>query len=90
MGYDGIPPGMGLPCDSYLVGNVGDGTINVYNSVGLFLGKIRNCQGSVLVLNNLWSLIPGTIKNNSCIMRSFYFSAGVDYQTQGLIGYLSS
>lgn len=81
------PAGSGLPPGSYLVGNQGDGTINIYDNNGVYLGKLRSCYGSIVSIDRLWSLIPGTSGSSTNPGRLFYFSAGIFSQTQGVVGY---
>ena len=67
-----------------LIGNFGDGRINVFDREGKFLGQLMN-NGSPVVIDGLWGLdndIPGIGSNQ------LYFTAGPDDESDGLFGYL--
>jgi uncharacterized protein (TIGR03118 family) len=67
-----------------LVGNFGDGTINVYNAAGDFLGKLRGLDGKPLTIDGLWTLtLGGGAKSSS---DTLYFAAGPNGETDGLYG----
>jgi uncharacterized protein (TIGR03118 family) len=71
-----------------LVGNFGNGEINAFNPVtGAFLGTLRNNVGSPIVNQDLWAIVvdPGATNPNA-----IYFTAGIDRQTEGLFGELTS
>jgi uncharacterized protein (TIGR03118 family) len=72
-----------------LVGNFGDGHINIYNTmtdkwVGMLLGQ----NGSALMIDGLWGLIPGN-GTNAGNPNDIYFSAGPSGENDGLLGALS-
>lgn len=88
-GYLNAPWGMmaapmlcGLPPGSFFIGNFGDGTINIYTCNGIFLGKLRNCSGSIYRLGRLWSIISSPFGFNSIYI---YMSSGIFNETQGLV-----
>ena len=71
-----------------LVGNFGNGEINAFNpSTGAFLGTLTDSNGNPIVNQDLWSLDvdPGSSNPNAV-----YFTAGIDHQTEGLFGELTS
>jgi len=74
-----------FPPGSILIGNFGDGTINIYNFEGVYFGKIRNLYGSVNRIPGLWGLAI-----NPIFPSVFYFSAGIENETKGLIGYFNT
>ena len=62
-----------------LVGNFGDGRINVYNpSTGAFVGTPTEKDGTPLDFANLWDLLP--------LNNGIYFSAGIAHEQDGLFG----
>jgi len=69
-----------------LVGNFGDGHINVFTQEGNFLGQLQSHR-QVITIDGLWALSfpPAT----STIDQSrLYFSAGPAKETDGIFGYL--
>jgi uncharacterized protein (TIGR03118 family) len=73
--------------DDLLVGNFGNGEINAFNPVtGAFLGTLTDSSGNPIVNQDLWALAvdPGANPN------AVYFTAGIDRQTEGLFGELTS
>jgi uncharacterized protein (TIGR03118 family) len=69
-----------------LVGNFGDGRINVYSMMGQWLGQLRS-HNQTIVIDGLWALsfAPST----STIDQSrLYFTAGPDDEENGIFGYL--
>lgn len=69
-----------------LIGNFGDGRINVYSWDGSFLGQIR-MNGKPLVIDELWALsfAPAT---STIDPNRLYFTAGPDEEKDGLFGYI--
>jgi uncharacterized protein (TIGR03118 family) len=70
--------------DNILIGNFGDGRINVFDHDGKFLGQLMN-NGSPVVIDGLWA-----IENNIAGISSkqLYFTAGPNDEEDGLFGYL--
>jgi uncharacterized protein (TIGR03118 family) len=71
-----------------LVGNFGDGRINVFTMDGQFLGQLQR-HHNVLEIEGLWALsfAPTTAVPAIDPMR-LYFTAGPKDETDGLFGYL--
>jgi uncharacterized protein (TIGR03118 family) len=67
-----------------LVGNFGDGRINVYDHDGNFLGQLMK-DGNPIEIDGLWAL-DNDIEGIS--PRQLYFTAGPNDETDGLFGYL--
>ena len=68
-----------------LIGNFGDGEIDAYSTLGVFLGTLDGANGQPLVNDNLWALdfrTGGTNDNPDAL----YFTAGIDNQQGGLFG----
>jgi len=73
--------------NALLVGNFGNGEINAFNpTTGAFLGTLTDSSGNPIVNQDLWALAvdPGANPN------AVYFTAGIDHQTEGLFGELTS
>ena len=67
-----------------LVGNFGNGHINVFNSRGNFIGKLDQPNGKTLVIDGLWKLTLGGGRTSS--PDTLYFTAGPNGETDGLFG----
>ena len=75
------PASFGQFSGKLLVGNFGDGAINVYDpTTGNFVGTMKGANGKALKIDGLWALDagPGATK--------VQFSSGPDKETHGLIG----
>lgn len=72
-----------------LVGNLGNGVINVFNAKnGKFMGPLTDSSGHRIVIDGLWGLEAG----NSVFggTRSVVFSAGPTAYSDGLVGILTA
>jgi uncharacterized protein (TIGR03118 family) len=67
-----------------LIGNFGDGRINVFNNDGTFVDQLEDVHGKPLVIDGLWTLTLGGGRGSS--PDTLYFSAGPDDETNGLFG----
>ena len=67
-----------------LIGNFGDGRINVYGSDGNFLGTLRGVDNRPIVIDGLWTLTLGGGRNSSS--DTLYFTAGPNGEKDGLFG----
>jgi uncharacterized protein (TIGR03118 family) len=67
-----------------LVGNFGDGKINVFDSDGKFVGTLRDLKGKPIVIDGLWTLTLGGGRNSSS--DTLYFTAGPNDEKDGLFG----
>jgi uncharacterized protein (TIGR03118 family) len=86
-GFEIAPASFGAFAGDLLVGNFGDGRINVFNpTTGRFLGQLRDASGKVIVIDKLWDLLHGTA--NSGGADAVWFSSGPGGETHGLIGIL--
>jgi uncharacterized protein (TIGR03118 family) len=73
------PASFGQFAGKLLVGNFGDGKINVYDpDSGALLGTLSS-SGTPLAIDGLWALRPGPD-------GTVVFSAGIDDETHGLVG----
>ena len=65
--------------DDLLVGNFGDGRINVYNvNSGNFIDTLQHRTGQFLEFDGLWALL--------FFNRQLYFTAGIVDEAHGLFG----
>jgi uncharacterized protein (TIGR03118 family) len=67
-----------------LVGNFGDGRINVFNNDGTFVDQLEDAHGKPLVIDGLWTLTLGGGSHSS--PDTLYFSAGPDGEANGMFG----
>jgi uncharacterized protein (TIGR03118 family) len=67
-----------------LVGNFGNGKINVFNSRGQFIDELDRPNGKPLVIDGLWKLTLGGGRTSS--PDTLYFTAGPNGEKDGLFG----
>ena len=67
-----------------LVGNFGNGRVNVFDSRGDFIDELDTAGGQPLVIGRLWKLTLGGGTNSSS--DTLYFTAGPNNETDGLFG----
>jgi len=71
------PAGFGDFANDLLVGNFGDGTINVYNpSTGAYVATLNDPYGTPIVIPNLWALRPGN-GGSGGDPNAVYLTAGI-------------
>jgi uncharacterized protein (TIGR03118 family) len=79
------PADFGQFSGDLLVGNFGDGHINVYDpNNGARLGELRQANGQPIVIDGLWGLRFGN--GNAAKTNELLFSAGPDGESNGLLG----
>lgn len=80
------PTSFGQYSGDLLVGNFGDGTINVFDpNSNTYIGQLHNRDGSVLAIDGLWGLTPGNGVSGGST-NALYFAAGPDGESHGLFG----
>lgn len=72
----------GIPPNSFLVGNRGDGRINVFDCNGCFVGPLLNQNGFPIVIDGLNGLAPYYTSNHSEI----FFTSSIKESKNGLLG----
>jgi uncharacterized protein (TIGR03118 family) len=70
-----------------LVGNFGDGRINVFTPDGQFLGALQ-AHNQAIVIDGLWAIGFAPSTATSIDPDRLYFTAGPNRQRDGLFGYL--
>lgn len=87
------PPSWGPLAGALLIGNFGDGKINIVEPKGhgrfdhKIAGQVRDSgTGRTLVIPYLWALLQGTATTGGT--DSLFFTAGLDNETHGLLGVL--
>jgi uncharacterized protein (TIGR03118 family) len=86
------PPTFGPFAGDLLVGNFGDGHINVFNpdpATPGFLGQLLGADGQPIAIDGLWGLIPGN-NGNGGSSNDIYFAAGPADESAGLFGSISA
>jgi len=80
------PANFGAASNMLLVGNFGDGKINVYNpSTGAYAGALAKADSTPIVIEGLWGIAfgPGV---NSQPTNTLFFAAGPSDEKHGLYG----
>jgi uncharacterized protein (TIGR03118 family) len=67
-----------------LIGNFGNGKINVFDSHGHFIDELDDPSGKALVIDGLWTLTLGGGANSS--PDTLYFTAGPNKEMDGRFG----
>ena len=70
-----------------LIGNFGDGRINVYSLEGQFIGQLKS-HNRVLEIEGLWALSFAPSTATTIDPKRLYFTAGPDGENDGVFGYL--
>jgi uncharacterized protein (TIGR03118 family) len=75
------------------VGNFGDGMINTFALPrGNFIAPLSDNTGSPIVIDGLWgimlSCVPDTRTPGECPVMRLFFTAGINDEANGLLGYL--
>jgi uncharacterized protein (TIGR03118 family) len=82
------PTGFGPFAGDLLVGNLGNGWVNVFNpATGKFLGTLDDSTGYPITIHGLWGLMVGnsTFGGSSSVI----FSAGPNSYNNGVVGILN-
>ncbi len=72
--------------NAILIGNFGDGLINVYTDKGDFVGSLKDDLGHKIAIDGLWA-IESNIHNAD--PKRLYFTAGPADESHGLFGYIN-
>ena len=84
------PSSFGELAGDLLVGNFGDGRINVFDpSDGTPAGPLKDSLGNPIDIDGLWALAPGNGTNGGST-SSIYFTAGPGGEAHGLFGAISA
>lgn len=83
------PASFGEFAGDLLVGNFGDGTINVFDLTdNSFDGQLKGPNGQPLTIDGLWGLIPGN-GGGAGSTQSIYFAAGPNGEAHALFGVIA-
>jgi len=86
------PSSFGSIAGDLLVGNFGDGRINVFSpdpAHPAFLGQLDGPDGNPIAIDGLWALIAGNDGAGGSSSK-IYFSAGPDGESHGLFGVITA
>jgi hypothetical protein len=87
-GFAIAPYGFGDQRLQLLVGNFGDGAINVFDLVtNAYLGQLQDLTGQPLRIDGLWAMSAGN-GSRAGSEAKLYFSAGPNNEADGLFGYI--
>jgi uncharacterized protein (TIGR03118 family) len=91
------PTGFGIFGGDLLVGNFGDGVINVYDPVSFALkGQITDATGAPIANPGLWEIVFGTGSTTTGTPatagdpNTLYFAAGINNEKGGLFGSITA
>ncbi len=83
------PTTFGIYGGDLLVGNFGDGLINVYDpKTFAYLGQLTDATGKSITYPSLWEITFGTTSYGD--VNSLYFSAGLASEQHGLFGAIAN
>jgi uncharacterized protein (TIGR03118 family) len=86
-GLEVAPKGFGRFAGDLLVGNFGDGRINVFDKkTGKLKGTLKDRNGDPIEIEGLWGLQSGTKQSGG--KDSVWFAAGIEDEAHGLLGTL--
>ena len=83
------PATYGIYANDLLVGNFGDGVINVYDpSTFAYLGQVTDGTGAAINFPGLWEILfgAGVSGSSNGDANVLYFAAGISGETHGLFG----
>jgi uncharacterized protein (TIGR03118 family) len=84
------PSTFGTYAGDLLVGNFGDGRINVFDPTSdTFIAQLLASDGNPLFIDGLWGLFPGSGAGNGGSAGGVYFTAGPEEESHGLFGVLT-
>jgi len=85
-GMEIAPPSFGPFAGKLLVGNFGDGRINVFDpfTPHRFLGQLKDAHHRAISISGLWSLQVGTATTGGT--NTVLFTAGINDEQDGLLG----
>ena len=83
------PSSFGSMAGDLLVGNFGDGHINIYDPTShAFLGQVLDANNQPVVIDGLWAISPGNDGSGGS-SHLLYFTAGPNDEAHGLFGVLA-
>ena len=80
-----VPAAFGQVANAILIGNFGDGNINVYDANGAYQGKLMQ-NGNAISIPGLWAITFDNVAPAD--PNQLFFTAGPTLEAHGLFGYL--
>ena len=80
-----VPSWFGYPAGAIMVSNSGDGTINIFDCEGKFLGKLKDEEGHDICVDGLRALV-----NNPNYLRIIYWTASSNSFLDANVGTITS
>jgi len=80
------PAGFGTFAGDVLIGNFGDGHINVYSATGTFVSAMAVNSGGTVAIPGLWALVFGDGLTPDKPATTLFYTAGFADQTDGVLG----
>lgn len=81
------PASFGQGNNAILVGNFGDGHINVFDANGNYQGQLMN-GNTPISIDGLWAIVFPQNTAGSLDLNTLYFTAGPQEETYGIFGYI--
>jgi uncharacterized protein (TIGR03118 family) len=81
------PTGFGHGQNIILIGNFGDGRINVFDTSGTYKGQLKDNKVPVSI-DGLWALVFPENNNPPGDQNQLFFTAGPQEEVHGLFGYM--
>ncbi|MDB5142280.1 MAG: hypothetical protein JWQ66_993 [Mucilaginibacter sp.] len=89
-GITHAPAGFASGTEAILIGNFGDGRINIYDLQGNYKGQLQN-NGQVVAIDGLWAIdFLNTNPNSVSSTDPLYFTAGPMDEAHGVFGFLQT
>ncbi len=88
-GITQAPAGFGLGSNIILVGNFGDGKINIYDTSGMYKGQLLSGTGT-MIIEGLWAIQFPQNGQPTGDQNQLFFTAGPASETHGLFGYVKA
>lgn len=79
--------GFGQGSSSILIGNFGDGRINIFDVNGSYKGQLMS-NGTPVTIDGLWAITFPQSTSGNLDLNTLYFTAGPAGETYGIFGYL--
>jgi uncharacterized protein (TIGR03118 family) len=87
-GITHAPAGFACNSEAILIGNFGDGRINIFDLQGNYKGQLQN-NGQVVAIDGLWAIdFLNTNANSVSSSDPLYFTAGPMDEAHGIFGFL--
>ena len=85
--WDDMENGKTSGSSKILIGNFGDGYINVYTEGGTYLGQLKS-RGRPIAIEGLWAITFPPATATAIDPNRLYFAAGPKDEADGLFGYI--